>query len=77
MLNVKIGASVSLSYGSQLLEFRIFNDDKLSWVVDIVHVRAFMWFKFLILEENEKEVTVFHHHFGFIIWQYNSGKDKT
>ena len=35
-----------------------------------------MWFKFLILEENEKEVNVFQH-FGFIIWQYNSGKDKT
>lgn len=76
MLNVKIGASINLSYGSQLLEFRIFNDDKLSWVVDIVHVRAFMWFKFLILEENEEEVNVFQH-FGFIIWQYNSGKDKT
>ena len=76
MLNVKIGASINLSYGSQLLEFRIFNDDKLSWVVDIVHVRAFMWFKFLILEENEEEVNVFHH-FGLIIRQYNSGKDKT
>ena len=35
-----------------------------------------MWFKFLILEENEEEVNVFQH-FGFIISQYNSGKDKT